>query len=129
MPVVPAESRRPVLSGQAHLKYHFKNQEAVIIGDSYRADMQCADNAGILGIHVATGRGSAGRQDVVGNDVECADLAAAAALGFFGTINRKKRRRVGNDQHWRIQAATPNSDFAAIKQILTIRLGKWLTGI
>ena len=67
------------LIGQAHLKYHFKNQEAVIIGDSYRADMQCADNAGILGIHVATGRGSAGRQDVVGNYVECADLAAAAA--------------------------------------------------
>ena len=63
---------------QAHLKYHFSNQEAVIIGDSYQADMQCANRAGILGIHVATGRGVAGRADVCGRWVECADLAAAA---------------------------------------------------
>lgn len=75
---------------QAHLKYTFANEEAVIIGDSYRADMQCASRAGILGIHVATGRGDAGRTNVDGNFVECADLAAGA--DWILRHNRLKKR-------------------------------------
>ncbi len=79
------------LIGQAHLKYHFKNQEAVIIGDSYRADMQCADNAGFLAFmlqpvaEVLAGRMLSGTMLNV-------QIWQPLQLGFFGTINRKKRR-------------------------------------
>ncbi|MFK5261278.1 HAD hydrolase-like protein, partial [Lactiplantibacillus plantarum] len=87
------------LIGQAHLKYHFKNQEAVIIGDSYRADMQCADNAGILGIHVATGRGSAGRQDVVGNYVDCTEESKLQRLPNLHIQHSSRQHPAG--QHFR----------------------------
>ncbi|WP_125705817.1 D-glycero-alpha-D-manno-heptose-1,7-bisphosphate 7-phosphatase [Lacticaseibacillus daqingensis] len=63
---------------QAQSQFRFRSDQAVIIGDSYRADMQCATNAGIRGIHVATGRGNAGRDTVEGKFIEQVDLAAAA---------------------------------------------------
>lgn len=45
------------LINKAQVKYSFQNDETVIIGDSYQTDVQCAQNAGLLGIHVSTGRG------------------------------------------------------------------------
>ena len=74
----PCRKPKTGLIAQAHLRYRFANRDAVIVGDSYLADMQCAINAGILGIHVATGRGDAGYQEVAGSFVECASLADAA---------------------------------------------------
>ena len=74
----PCRKPKTGLIAQAHLRYRFANRDAVIVGDSYLADMLCAINAGILGIHVATGRGDAGYQEVAGSFVECASLADAA---------------------------------------------------
>ncbi|MCI1913699.1 MAG: HAD hydrolase-like protein [Schleiferilactobacillus harbinensis] len=62
---------------QARAKYALRNSEAVIVGDSYQADMQCAQNAGLVGIHVATGRGSANPLPGKHDSVEVADRAIA----------------------------------------------------
>ncbi|QYH53145.1 HAD-IIIA family hydrolase [Liquorilactobacillus hordei DSM 19519] len=52
------ECRKPKrgLIEQAHKKYNFSNESAIIIGDSYKSDMRLAMKESILGIHVATGR-------------------------------------------------------------------------
>lgn len=64
---------------QARAKYGFQNDEAVVIGDSYQADMRCAQSAGLLGIHVATGRGMS--NPLVGNTqlIEAAHLVTACS--------------------------------------------------
>ncbi|WP_047999651.1 HAD-IIIA family hydrolase [Lactiplantibacillus herbarum] len=47
---------QPLLVYEAQKQYHFDLATTAYIGDSYRYDMQLAVNAGMLGIHVATGR-------------------------------------------------------------------------
>ena len=61
LPSAHCRCRKPEIGliEQAQARYHFVQGEAVLIGDSYQADMLCAKQANLLGIHVATGRGAA----------------------------------------------------------------------
>ncbi|MGM0124318.1 hypothetical protein IGI37_001695 [Enterococcus sp. AZ194] len=55
---------------EAENLYQFDRTKAVVIGDSYRADMNCANDFGVLGIHVATGRGAEHKDSFTGNCLE-----------------------------------------------------------
>lgn len=63
---------------QAQARYHFGQDEAVLIGDSYQADMLCVKQANLLGIHVATGRGAA--NPIVSQCLEVKDFVQVAAM-------------------------------------------------
>lgn len=73
------ECRKPKsgLITQAHKKYNFSNESAIIIGDSYKSDMQLATKENILGIHVATGRKEVRNDYHLDNIIETKDVASA----------------------------------------------------
>ena len=73
------ECRKPKrgLIEQAHKKYNFSNESAVIIGDSYKSDMRLAMEEGILGIHVATGRKEVRNDYHLDNIIEIKDIVSA----------------------------------------------------
>ena len=63
---------------QAQARYHFGRDEAVLIGDSYQADMLCANQANLFGIHVATGRGAA--NPIASPSLEVKDFVQAVSI-------------------------------------------------
>ncbi|KAF1305606.1 HAD-IIIA family hydrolase [Candidatus Enterococcus willemsii] len=64
---------------EAENKYLFERKNAVIIGDSYKADMGCAKNSQIVGIHVATGRDAEDKSLCHAHEcLEVADIYEAA---------------------------------------------------